>query len=249
MKQIDKLLITGVFLILIVVSCNKDEPDNEEVTAIALNIEFNVSYSGTAVINLWERGHNLYFLIDYPDYTPYDNFHEFVSPYYLQIGHKFVSPYEFEPGYYTISGFWDWNDSEIWEDYEPYISSATIDITGYSQPKINIFVVDKSQPDDDGWVEGEIRYSGTNFGSHHIYLDVFYNDEVEYAIQLSNNPINLIEGPAGYFSNLAPGLNCWLRYYLDINDNGFYDSDEPIDLETWINISPGLPTKIDVELH
>lgn len=230
-------------------SCSKDVNEDEEITATAQDIEFNISYSGTAQ-TMFGAKHKLYFLIDYGNYTPYDNFSIDVNPSTLKDGKLFTSPYKFEPGFYEISGFWDWNDSESWDNYEPYISPVNVDITGYEKPKVNISVVDKSQPNDDGWGEGVISYSGTDLGSHHIYLDISGITTIPYTIKLTNNPYNLNNGNIGYSSgNLSADDIYMFHFFWDINNNGDYDNGEPRDIETGIMISPGLPTKVNAELN
>jgi hypothetical protein len=251
MKHINTLILTSTYILLALISCNKDESEKEVITATAQNIEFNISYSGTAQ-TMWGTKHKLYFLVDYGSYTPYDNFSIDVNPAELKDGKLFTSPYKFEPGFYEISGFWDWNDSGSWDDYEPYIAPANVDITGFEQPKVNISVVDKSQPNDDGWCQGSISYSGANLGSHHIYLDisVIITGHRIDTIQVTNNPYNLLNGDIGYLTCLLSPENAYVfHFFWDINDNGAHDDGEPRDIETPIEISPGLPTIVNAELN
>ena len=132
------------------------------------------------------------------------------------------------------------------------IAPANVDITGFEQPKVNISVVDKSQPNDDGWCQGSISYSGANLGSHHIYLDisVIITGHRIDTIQVTNNPYNLLNGDIGYLTCLLSPENAYVfHFFWDINDNGAHDDGEPRDIETPIEISPGLPTIVNAELN
>ena len=249
-KEIIFTLLTGFLTVFTFYSCKKEDTNNEEATASAQNIEFNISYSGTAQ-TMWGESHKLYFLVDYGSYTPYDNFSIDVNPSELEEGKIFISPYKFDSGFYEISGFWDWNDSESWDDFEPYIAPTNIDVTGYEQPKVNIFVVDKSQPNDDGWCLGSISYSGADLGSHHIYLDitVIITAHSVDKIKITDNPHNLLNSEVEYFTSyLSPEDMYVFEFFWDINDNGVNDDGEPRGIETPIVISPGLPTIINTEL-
>ena len=247
-KHFFQLLLIGIFINFSNVSCKKEKGTETDKTPSSQCIELNISYSGTAQ-TLWGEKHKLYFLIDYGTYTPYENFCIEVSTNDMEAGKTISSPYKFEPGYYEISGFWDWNDSDSWDDYEPYISPVNIDITGFERPLVNIYVVDKANPNDKGWIEGGIYYNGPSLGSHHVYIIVDGMTTPHDTIKVTNDPYNFSSGCLGYLCGQLPSNDYYvLEVYWDINDDGKKDDKDPIDAEVGIYVVPGLPTYVDFTL-
>ena len=227
-------------------SCAADFSATPTSGTVPLNVQFTDLSTGNPTSWGWDFDNDgvIESTSQNPSYT-------YVNPSELEEGKIFISPYKFDSGFYEISGFWDWNDSESWDDFEPYIAPTNIDVTGYEQPKVNIFVVDKSQPNDDGWCLGSISYSGADLGSHHIYLDitVIITAHSVDKIKITDNPHNLLNSEVEYFTSyLSPEDMYVFEFFWDINDNGVNDDGEPRGIETPIVISPGLPTIINTEL-
>ena len=232
-----------ILLIGILYSCEEDlqipelEPEAQE-------IEFNISYAGTAITFLGQS-HKLYYLVDYEKYSPYSNFYSLCSSNDFEGGLTDTSPYKFEPGTYEISGFWDWNDSDTWESYEPIIKPVIVEVNGLETTKVDIYLEDKTSPSDKGWIEGSISCSKTGVGAHHVYCKIYPKGE-SYLIQdfcVTNNPYEFSNGDLHYSSDyLEPNNFYMVQIYWDLNDNEEYDSGEPTGIDTYLYISPGLPT-------
>jgi len=253
LKLFSICLLSGFFIICNS-SCKKDNVQGPEEKPSAQNIEFYITYSGTAKANIVNFTHKLFIVIESNNKTLSNSISlDIQGDYELRTGKSFISHAKFNPGLYKISGFLDWNYSETWEEYEPYIAPVTLDLIGFEVPKVNIYVVDKSYPTDDGWAEGIISYNGSKTGNHNVFLDISgVGDATPYFyLKITDTPVNLNVQNITYKTSSLPSKETYqLIVFWDLNDNSIFDyeENEPYTLET-LYISPGLPERINFEVH
>jgi len=239
-KLINCLIIVGILCI----SCTKTHVIESDPIPTPQLIKLRILYSGTAY-NYFT--HYLFFLVNYGSYSPYDNFSFSIINGTIN-GITMTSPNKFDPGSYEISGFYDFNDSGTWENFEPIIVPKTINVTGIMVEYFDFVLQDKTPPDQDGWIQGSISYLGSSLGSHYVYAEITKESQYQGVFRLINSKVNLslsnLEYSSGY---LSKGIYM-LRYFWDLNDDGHFDSNEPNKVKASIYVCPGLPTVINIQL-
>ena len=240
------ILIYIISFIILFPRCRKDEITISQNNPSSQTIKIKVTYSGTA--KSFDK-HKLYFLVNYGSNTQYNNFYFLETYGQLYNGATFTSPYKFEPGAYQLSGFWDWNDSGTWESYEPALLPQTFEVTGFSQTEVDMILQDKTSPNDNGWVQGGISYSGSIHGSHNVYVEITKESQYLGVFQIENYPFNFPSNGLAYSTQyLSPDIYMF-KFFWDVDDNGYYNDNEPMMVLAGINVYPGLPTIENIILN
>lgn len=249
-KLFGRILIVTFSICCLFSGCSEDIHEDPEKFPSAYPAEFNISYSGTAVVRASSAygGRKLHFHIEHKHTSSYSDFS--VSTYTRQLkeGKTLFTPYDIDPGITTVTGFWDWNDNDLQDDYEPYIAPVTEDLSGFDTARFDIVVVDKTLPDADGWIEGTIKLRNIISGSHHLYLTAFISGEYYEVFPLTTEPYDFSSGVfyiAPIF--LDPHEFYVISAFWDMNGDGIYGSSDVTDLVN-IPVSPGLPWTVSFEL-
>lgn len=241
---------TSVFICKIIIIsilsafCTKTQITQSDPIPIPQFIKLKVTYSGTAYNFIT---HNLYYMVDYGSSSLYENFSFSIINGTIN-GATFTSPYKFEPGTYDISGFYDFNDSGTWENFEPIIVPKRIVISGITLEQFDFILQDKTTPDQDGWIQGSISYSGSSSGNHYVYAEITKESQYLGIFRLTNSEVNLTQGNFLYSTNYLSTGVYMLRFFWDLNDNGYFGSNEPNKVKASIYVCPGLPTVLNIQL-
>lgn len=241
-----QLLITAV-IYLIVISCTDDQITSELPQPSRQKIEITLTYSGTAKCTDLEK-HDIHFALVDQDGITLSVFDYATNPQALAKGKTVTTPYSWDPGIYLLYSFWDWRDNGGQDGYEPIGKPypAVVEIDGYQTAAVDIEMIDRTNPNDDGWVEGRISYQGSVTGYHHIFVviqDFDYNIVAQGRVTSSFSPPSL-SSPYYYTSpRINPGTYHRVFAWWDIEGDESYDSGDP--RGDWVGafiLSPGLPT-------
>jgi hypothetical protein len=240
-------MLSTFILIISSISCSKQDSTNTQVIPTPQYIELKISYSGTAFN--WDT-HKLYYIVNYNNYTPpYDPFSFQITNGVIN-GAEFKSPYKFEPGDYEIRGFYDFNNSDTWEEYEPIVVPQNITVNGISQQQFNFTLQDKTTPDQQGWIEGAISYSGSGQGDHYVFAEIVYEGQYLGEFKITYSPVHFSSGSILYSTNFLSKGTYMLTYFWDLDDDGHLNhANEPNITLSSIIVCPGLPTVKNIQLQ
>lgn len=248
-----KTLITIVlFLCIFISACGEDKISSSSPQP--QDVIVNVSYSGTANSVPFEE-YPVKIFLDDAETSQSLSIHDFNATLdQLESGYTYTISNR-KPGNYSIDAHLDWSRNGTLNNYEPSSDPVIFELDGYEDVDVNIRLLDRTEPDDLGWIEGTLSYFGNETGTHHLYIviqDLNYNTIKEvklYGLFGTGIDFNDPEYYYGIPKSIPPGGPYRVVAFWDINNNGNYDND-PIGDYLPIMISPGLPTvDVDIELN
>lgn len=248
-NHIYKILIRVIPLVALLLSC--EEEINEPKEPTPQDVELTVTYSGTAK-SLSGVYYDVHLRIS--DAVKKESLiaRDFsVTLEQLESGYTKKMFSGLHPGSYELKTWLDWNDDSVPDSYEPHGSPDPLpfEVAGFETVRLNVQLVDRTSPGDNGWIEGTITYNGSSTGYHHVYVrvtDLDFNLIVERNVTnigLGVSQSQLKDGCDYICSQVPPGFYYALAYW-DVNDNGDYDKDKDprSDFTFPFIVSPGLPT-------
>jgi hypothetical protein len=221
-------------------SCSTSE--SELSPSSEYKVTFNLTYTGTAMLP--PGGRRDIFISIKEEGSPITSDVSSASVGEIKNGLKF--DFDLHPGNFVISGYWDWNENNKQELYEPsFYKQFSVGLSANSNSDIFLEMMDNTNPNDNGWIEGTISCSNTHaYESHYCWITLLdENGLLNNVYKVSPNPITFAN-PYKYSCSVEPGHYIEAMIFWDLNDNNVPDYNDLTDTYTsvWIYVSPGLPT-------
>jgi len=220
-KKIAIILLT-IFFTGFLFSCEDDleeyvpEPEPQEMEATIYYsgfIDYDLGHYDV-YIHIWDENSKEVLMEDFP--IIHSSLRKGVK---TNFDHK-----KLPPGDYAAYAWWDLENDGLWHDYDPESEIVSFTIDGFNEASFELHLKDKVNSSD-GWIEGTIICNREDYGPVYLKIRSIYLPDFSKEIKLEFD-----FGSWYKYDYLVEGLDeafYDIFYFMDINNNGYQDLNEP----------------------